>query len=242
MERSKLNSTSSLSGDVSASSVSSDELKNRSSTPRQQKRRLTILGAVYDLISERGYDGVTMLDIAQESGVVRKTLYNIYGSKENLVAAAMNERMKAIFDAQPKSHGHRGWERLLYIVDLGVAGMLETPNFSKALASVLFGDVTMFPYTEYFEDERRRALEEMNATGDFELWADVDRLTRLTRFELSAVIMLWARNRIDNTQIGYYSRLAIAQVLLGPSGGAVHERIAKTLKAAHEAIAESEKV
>ena len=65
-------------------------LRNYNS-PRQQERRDNILATARRLLSERGYEGVTMELLAVEAGVARKTLYNAFGGKDALLLEAVGE-------------------------------------------------------------------------------------------------------------------------------------------------------
>ncbi|MED4125113.1 TetR/AcrR family transcriptional regulator [Halalkalibacterium halodurans] len=58
--------------------------------------------AAIDLISERGYNGVTTLEIAAAAGFSEKTLFRHFGSKQNLLEQAFDrfhygEEMKGLF-------------------------------------------------------------------------------------------------------------------------------------------------
>jgi AcrR family transcriptional regulator len=55
------------------------------------RRRAAILDAARVELTKRGYDGVTMQGLANCAGVSRKTLYNQYGTKDELLLAAVSE-------------------------------------------------------------------------------------------------------------------------------------------------------
>ena len=61
-------------------------------TPRQQERRRRILDVARKLTAEQGYEAVSMRTIAAKSGVAEKTLYNIFVTKDRLIATAAQER------------------------------------------------------------------------------------------------------------------------------------------------------
>ncbi|MBQ4899095.1 TetR/AcrR family transcriptional regulator [Paenibacillus sp. Marseille-P2973] len=61
-----------------------------------------LLLAAIDLISKKGYNGVTTLDIARAAGLSEKTLFRHFGTKLKLLEAALNrldyaEEMKKLF-------------------------------------------------------------------------------------------------------------------------------------------------
>ena len=60
------------------------------SNPREDKRdahRERILDAARELVADRGFDAVTMSEIAARAGVARATVFNHFGSKHALVEA-----------------------------------------------------------------------------------------------------------------------------------------------------------
>jgi AcrR family transcriptional regulator len=78
------------------------------SSPRQQQRREKILTAARQLIADKGYDGLTMRDLARASGVSDATLYNLFTTKGRLVMAAVADLLEGITERvqQPdQSHG-----------------------------------------------------------------------------------------------------------------------------------------
>ncbi|QTH45239.1 TetR/AcrR family transcriptional regulator [Cohnella sp. LGH] len=64
-----------------------------------------LLRAAIDLISERGYHGVTTQEIASCAGLSEKTLFRHFGSKQKLLEAALErfqyaEEMRVLFSEQ----------------------------------------------------------------------------------------------------------------------------------------------
>jgi AcrR family transcriptional regulator len=74
---------------------------------RQTKQGSTekLLRAAIDLISEKGYHGVTTEEIASSADLSEKTLFRHFGSKQNLLEAALQrfqyaEEMRILFNEQ----------------------------------------------------------------------------------------------------------------------------------------------
>ncbi|MBO9597302.1 MAG: helix-turn-helix transcriptional regulator, partial [Cohnella sp.] len=64
-----------------------------------------LLLAAIDLISEKGYHGVTTEEIASSADLSEKTLFRHFGSKQNLLEAALErfqyaEEMRVLFNEQ----------------------------------------------------------------------------------------------------------------------------------------------
>ena len=53
---------------------------------QRQQREKTILATAYTLLTERGYEGMTMDELAAQVGITKVTLYQHFPSKEALAA------------------------------------------------------------------------------------------------------------------------------------------------------------
>jgi TetR/AcrR family transcriptional regulator, regulator of autoinduction and epiphytic fitness len=63
------------------------QYKNRD----KSKKRATILGGAIDVFISMGYELASMDKIAETAGVSKRTVYNHFGSKENLFQAIVND-------------------------------------------------------------------------------------------------------------------------------------------------------
>lgn len=69
---------------------------NKHRTPRQQERRERILDAARTALSEHGYEGLNMRELAVAASVSPTTLYNQFENKDTLVLAALSEMLQTI--------------------------------------------------------------------------------------------------------------------------------------------------
>jgi AcrR family transcriptional regulator len=67
-----------------------------------EAREEAILDAVNKLLSEKGFDLMTMDDVADEVGVAKGSLYKHFSSKEKLAAAAMTRLLSETLDVLDK--------------------------------------------------------------------------------------------------------------------------------------------
>ncbi|WP_165423324.1 TetR/AcrR family transcriptional regulator [Ktedonosporobacter rubrisoli] len=65
--------------------------RKRDMDRRIQRTRQMLSEALFDLIAERGYDAVTVQDIAERANVGRATFYLHYRDKEELLAAILED-------------------------------------------------------------------------------------------------------------------------------------------------------
>src|SRR5436305_8564741 len=66
---------------------------------KKRQTRAAIAAAAMDLFQSRGFDAVTIADIAAAADVSRKTIFNYFPAKEDLVFVAGRERRAALVKA-----------------------------------------------------------------------------------------------------------------------------------------------
>ena len=80
------------------------------------ERRARIGKAARQLVVERGYEGLTMRELAQKARVAVPTLYNLFGSKDAILVAELEASARVIASQLPTggdSFFARGLESLL---------------------------------------------------------------------------------------------------------------------------------
>ena len=113
-----------------------------------QVRHEAIIDSVNRLLAERGYDLMTVDEVAADVGIAKASLYKHFPSKEALAAAAMTrvqQRALAHMDALDASGGLSAAQRLRGMVRWALetqhAGeMPSLPSQNSALRSVLVAD------------------------------------------------------------------------------------------------------
>ena len=66
---------------------------------RRQETRARIVDAAAELFAERGFDSVSVMEIAKRAGVVEKTVFNHFPVKEGLVFDADPPMRAALIEA-----------------------------------------------------------------------------------------------------------------------------------------------
>src|SRR5262245_56562687 len=61
----------------------------------RQAARARVFDALARLMYERGYDAITLADIAEAAGMARTSMYNYYPTKEALLVAYTDSEMEA---------------------------------------------------------------------------------------------------------------------------------------------------
>jgi len=65
----------------------------------REKKRLHIIGSAFNVLREKGYKDTNMADIAVEAGMGKGTLYEYFGSKEELVSATIETMIRLYQDS-----------------------------------------------------------------------------------------------------------------------------------------------
>jgi|DewCreStandDraft_4_1066084.scaffolds.fasta_scaffold32800_2 AcrR family transcriptional regulator len=113
---------------------------------REQQLKLredAILAATNTLLAEKGYDAMTIDEVAARIGIAKTSLYRHFSSKEALAAAAMVrllERAQQVIDAQPAAASPR--EKLGAVLRWALGEQLagrmpKLPSTSPALRDAL---------------------------------------------------------------------------------------------------------
>lgn len=113
-----------------------------------QVRHEAIIDSVNRLLAERGYDMMTVDEVAADVGIAKASLYKHFASKESLAAAAMQrvqQRALAQMDALEAEAGASAAERLRGIVRWALqtqndGQMPSLPSQNSALRNALIAD------------------------------------------------------------------------------------------------------
>ncbi|NCF19974.1 MAG: TetR family transcriptional regulator [Haliea sp.] len=108
------------------------------SSPRQRERQQRILAVVREQISAVGYEALNIRDLAAASGVALKTLYNLYGSKDELLLAAVADLLSDVQNLEPVAGAEPGIPRLLAHTQAIATQIVETPAYADTMARTLF--------------------------------------------------------------------------------------------------------
>ncbi|PJE30407.1 transcriptional regulator, TetR family [Pseudooceanicola antarcticus] len=120
---------------------------------RQRRNREALIRAASDVMSEKGIDAATMLEIADRADVGAGTVYNYFRSKDDLAIAVLEEVMQGL--ALRVESATAGYEDAARIYAITLMTMLETAtsdprwqqllNRSGIVADVMFR--RMGPFT-----------------------------------------------------------------------------------------------
>lgn len=205
-------------------------------TPRQIERRKRIMEVAQQMLGERGYDGVSMRAIAAASNVAEKTLYNIFGSKDRLIAMTAQQRSANVFEAAVKAAPEGGFALLKVFARTATDITIAEPEMARALADVLVDHSELVGLNQVYDVHVVRALEQMQASGLIEARASWLATTRLVRLGIVAAVVFWAKGQLSDAELEHYMLLRICETLLPLARDGAGDAIGKGARAAAAAL------
>jgi AcrR family transcriptional regulator len=197
----------------------------------QRRRRAHILTVAREELTKRGYDRVTMDGLAAQAGVTRKTLYNQYGSKDELLFAAISE----ILDAYRSLDGR---------VESGIPAILEsrraamrqvssTPAYAEAMTKAVSQaspDHTLIRllFREGIEFVARQ-LRVAQERGEIARGVDIEEIAEQAFAHSWGMSSLVVKGVIEMDQLERKSLSGLLLILLGITTGARHRALVRLL-------------
>jgi AcrR family transcriptional regulator len=101
---------------------------------RRQETRARIVDAAGDLFAERGFDAVSVMEIAKRAGVVEKTVFNHFPVKEGLVFDADPPMRAALLDAVRRRPSGESVSAAAGSFVVSAVSMLGSPEAAEGVA------------------------------------------------------------------------------------------------------------
>ncbi len=112
--------------------------KRKYESPRQLQRQSNILATVRFMLEEVGYEGMTIRGLAKRAGVAQGTLYNLYGGKDALVLAAVDDLLSQLTGAAAREAPSEGIDAIFAMSGIIGAQIEATPGYADAMIRILF--------------------------------------------------------------------------------------------------------
>ena len=200
----------------------------RALTERQYRRREKILAAARDLITQHGYDGVTMRKLAAKANVTPKTLYHQFGNKEKLLRTAVEERFRHTYQAIDDHQIKKGIDKLYFIVDAVADSTRKNRSYARAVAPLL-GSRSKDPFIGIRLQTYRNAIRQIKDEGDFVSWVEPDALAHVVYRNVHPLYLYWYG---DNSGVKPedFTKYNISLVLASVTTGYTHQTCIATIK------------
>jgi AcrR family transcriptional regulator len=198
------------------------------------ERRTRILAAARELIAERGYDGLTMRDLAKASRVSVPTLYNLFGGKQALLLGELESTFAAVVAGIERARTGNVVDRALATCDAGNADLLAAPRYSRELILLFLTSHETAPLrrssAEAYAGLMADLLRDGQKAGDVEAWIDPLVLSRRMFAHYQLTMIEWARGEIDTDGFRAATRFGMCAMLLGVTRGKARRQVTKEMQ------------
>ena len=198
---------------------------------RQLEREASILSAAREALAEKGYDGVTMNALAEKAGVVKKTLYNLYGSKDELLLTAISEVIDGYRGEAARSEA--GIPAILANRIAANQRIVETPAYAEAMTMALVQATPDHALVRVLLRDSvamlTAHLETAAARGELLPGVDVPALAQQISAQGWGVILLWMKGLIPLAEFESRSVDGLLALLLGATRGSRRQTLAERL-------------
>ena len=197
------------------------------------ERRERIQAAARRLVAERGYEGLTMRDLARAARVSVPTLYNLFGSKDAILAAEMESETRRVAAELPTG-GDSFFARGMAAFEAGMRVVTDAPEFYRQL-------MRMFLTSPEARDVRRRTeegyialmasnLSAAKAAGQLADFADPATVARHMFGLYIATFLAWGMDELDLEGFHHAALSGICHLLLGVARGPFAEDVEARLR------------
>jgi AcrR family transcriptional regulator len=169
--------------------------------PRLIERRRRILEAVRDAIVRDGIDEVRVRSLASDCGVAVATLYNQFGSRDGLIAAALEQDFRGRYE--PLSFKTRDWpaaEKFSRRVVKAARDIYRMREYTGAVLSLYFRPgvepILRSVVHDFIAADFRGIVDGIAAAGDLQDWVDRDKFANDIVPQMYAITMMWLQGHI----------------------------------------------
>ena len=202
------------------------------------ERRQRILAAARAIVAARGYEALTMRELAQKSRVTVPTLYNLIGGKEAVLAAAVEEQTARFLAAIERRAGASPAGRLLAVIDACTRELLGLPAYYRTLLHLLYTAEAAGPVRARVDlalgGELAEALRAIGEAGELAAWADERALLRSLRSQLGACALQWAGGELADAAFPPSAIYQASLTLLGVTTGRSRAELERAAREAQE--------
>ncbi|MCC5873588.1 MAG: TetR/AcrR family transcriptional regulator [Gammaproteobacteria bacterium] len=199
------------------------------------EQEASILALAREELTRCGYDGVTMQALADRAGVVKKTLYNRYGSKDGLLLTAVAEILDSYRGRAAQIEP--GIPAIIAVRRGGNRQLVATPEYAEAMTRALMQADADHPLVDLLLGQAMtsqvRHLE--IAAGQDELRPGIE--PRALAEQLTGhswgLILLWVKGLLPLATFEQQSLTGMLTLLVAVTQGPRHDALAAMLAAAH---------
>jgi AcrR family transcriptional regulator len=187
------------------------------------ERRARIGKAARQLVTERGYEGLTMRELAQRARVAVPTLYNLFGSKDAILSAELEASAIKIALALRANAGSF-FERGMAAFDAGMQLVEESPDFYRECMHMFLTSPETIAMRQRIEDGyiaiMMANLADAKRAGQLADWAVPEIVARHMFAQYIAGMIAWGLGELDLPGFRGAALSGVCHLLAGVARGA----------------------
>jgi AcrR family transcriptional regulator len=182
-------------------------------------KRGQVLRELRRQIGVRGIDGITMRDLAKESGVALKTLYNLFGSKEALVAESVRETYRSVMGSITQGHECLdAFDQLIAYARASAQFNLAEPVYTKAMIYAYYAQYSSecsfhADFHDYIGGGFEELLVKMQILGELRPWSSPKVIARQIVESLISTAAEWIKQVVPDDAFVDSSLLSVFSLL-----------------------------
>ena len=208
---------------------------------QKAERRARILASARKLIAERGFDGLTMRELAAASRVSVPTLYNLFGGKLALLLGELEETFARVDTSMRAARGEGFVERMLAGCEAANDDLLAVPRYSRAL---IHRTLTSTETETMRRDIGRRfvtimaeVLRDAQAAGEIADFVDAEAVAARAYAHYVATMIQWAMGDLDDAEFRNATLLGPCLMFLGIARGRAARDLEERVRELQQAAA-----
>ncbi|HEY5925642.1 MAG TPA: TetR/AcrR family transcriptional regulator [Kofleriaceae bacterium] len=186
------------------------------------ERRARIGKVAKQLVAERGYEGLTMRELAQKARVAVPTLYNLFGSKDAILVAEL-EASAVRVASQLRVGGDSFFARGMAAFEAGMQLVEEAPDFYRACMHMFLTSPETADMRHRIEDAyvaiMAGNLTAAKAAGQLADWAQPTIVARHMFAAYSAALIGWCIGEFDLATFRLAALSGVCHLLAGVARG-----------------------
>ena len=192
------------------------------------ERRARIQKAAAELVTKRGYEGLTMRELAQVARVAVPTLYNLFGSKDAILIAELQAQAIQIAARLPDG-GNSFFQRGMAAFETGMQLVETAPGLYRAVMQMFLTSPESAPMRLRLEEGyiaiMASNLVAAKAAGQLAAWADPDTVAGHMYAQYVATFLSWGGGEIDGPTFRFTALSGICHILAGAARGPFAEEV-----------------
>ncbi len=181
--------------------TNASERRKGYSSPAIVARRKRILDITRALIAEKGYAQFSVGEVGQRAGVAKQTIYNIFGTRERIIATAINDYFEERESAYRYASLPATMERMIERHVVATRASASMPHYLGAMMAIYFAldtdqeiwgalhKVATYPHQGWIESLAQR--------GALHAWIDPVTLIDDLAAHANQALLDWCRNQVD---------------------------------------------